>query len=114
MMDDGKYIPQIVNNIKELNPYKIILFGSRANGGFSEDSDVDLIVVLDSPGIAKNYDEKMKNKLLVRRQIYELNKKIPIDLIVYSKEEYNMVSESGSSFSKEMRDTGKVLYEKTD
>lgn len=109
-----EYLSDIVRNIRQADPYKIILFGSYASGAFSEDSDLDLLVILDSPEIAKNYDEKMRNRLLVRRKIYELSRKVPVDLLVYTRGEYDLVSESGSSFCKEIEKTGKVLYEKTD
>ena len=72
------------------------------------------MVILDSQKISADYDEKMKNKLKVRRNIYELSKKIPIDLLVYTKAEYNIISNSGNSFYNEIKNMGKVLYEKTD
>jgi len=114
MEDNRKYLPEIIKNIRQINPYKIILFGSYASGVFSEDSDLDLVVVLDSLEIAKNYDEKMKNRLLVRRKIYELSRKVPVDLIVYTKGEYDIIAENGNSFYNEIKNTGEVLYEKTD
>lgn len=113
MEDNRKYLPEIIRNIRQINPYKIILFGSYASGVFSEDSDLDLVVILDSPEIAKNYDEKMRNRLLVRRNIYALSKRVPVDLVVYTKGEYDIISESGSSFYNEIKKSGKVLYEKT-
>ena len=112
MKDNSKYIPKIINDLKRINPLKIILFGSYANGNFAEDSDIDLIVILDSSEISKNYDEKMKNKLLVRNSIYELTKKIPIDLVVYTKAEYEIISNNENSFHNEIVSSGKVLYEK--
>ena len=114
MEDNRKYLSEIIRNIRQVNPYKVVLFGSYASGVFSEDSDLDLLVVLDSLEIAKNYDEKMRNRLLVRRKIYELSRKVPIDLLVYTKGEYDIISESESSFYKEIKNTGKVLYEKAD
>jgi predicted nucleotidyltransferase len=113
MEDHRKYLPEIIRNIKQINPYKIILFGSYASGVFSEDSDLDIVVVLDSLEIAKNYDEKMKNRLLVRRKIYELSRKVSVDLVVYTKGEYDIITENGNSFYNEIKSTGKVLYEKT-
>ena len=91
MKDKTKYVPNIINNLKQINPYKIILFGSHIKESATEDSDLDLFVILDSPKISKNYDEKMRNKLLVRRKIYDLSKEIPIDLIVYTKGEYDII-----------------------
>ncbi|MBF0395256.1 MAG: nucleotidyltransferase domain-containing protein [Desulfobacterales bacterium] len=109
MIDNRKYIPEIIKNIRLINPYKIILFGSYANGVFSEESELDLIVILDSSEISKSYNEKMRNKLLVRRNIYELSRKLPIDLLGYTKGEYDIISESGNSFYNEIKNTGKVL-----
>lgn len=113
MEDNRKYISEIIKNLKQINPVKIILFGSYANGRFTKDSDIDLIVILDSSEIAKNYEEKMKNKLMVRRSIYELSKKVAIDLIVYTKAEYEIISSNENSFYNEIKNTGKILYEKT-
>ena len=113
MEDNRKYISDIIKNIREIDPYKIILFGSHASGNFSEDSDLDILVILDSPDIAKNYEEKMRNRLSVRRKIYELSEKIPIDLLVFTRGEYDIISENGGSFYNEIKNTGKVLYEKS-
>ena len=111
---NNKYINRITEKLKELNPYKVILFGSYANKQFDENSDIDIMVILDSSAITESYEEKMKNKLKVRRNIYEISKKIPIDLLVYTKAEYDIISNSGNSFYNEIKNTGKVLYEKTD
>jgi predicted nucleotidyltransferase len=110
--DKRKYLPEITSRIREVNPYRIILFGSYANGNFSENSDIDLLVVLDSPDVAKNYEEKMQNKLLVRRLIYGVSKQIPVDLVVYTKGEFDILSENNISFFSDIRTKGKVLYEK--
>jgi uncharacterized protein len=110
--DNRKYLPEIVENIRQIDPHKIILFGSSVEGVLREDSDLDLVVILDSSEITKGYNERMKNRLLVRRAIYELSKKVPVDLVVYTKKEYDIISKSGGSFFNEIETTGKVLYEK--
>ena len=112
MQNNKQYLSEIIEKLMELNPVKIILFGSHASETYSEDSDIDLIVILDSLKISKNYDEKMKNKLLVRRSIYDLSRKIPIDLVVYTKAEYEIISNNENSFYNEIVKTGKILYEK--
>lgn len=114
MNDRRKHLPEITSSIKKANPYKIILFGSYTDGSFSENSDLDLLVVLDSPEVAQSYEEKMQNKLLVRRLIYSLSKQIPIDLVVYTKGEYDILSQNNASFFQEIKKKGKVLYEKAD
>ena len=112
MVKYGKYLPEIVEALKSLNPLRVILIGSYADGTFDEDSDLDLVIILDKASLSKNYKEKMDNKLMVRRCIYEYSKMIPIDLIVYTKGEFLQISELGTSFYKEINSTGKILYEK--
>ena len=107
------YLPEIRENLKKLNPYKIILFGSIPKGEENENSDIDLLVILDSEKISKNYEEKMQNKLLVRKSIYELSKKIPIDILVYTKKEFEIIENNRNSFFKDVDKTGTILYEKT-
>jgi len=112
MEDNRKYLAEIVKNIRQVDPHKIILFGSSVGGVLREDSDLDLVVILDSHEIAKGYDDRIKNKLLVRRAVYELSKKVPVDLVVYTKGEYDIISRSGGSFYNHIETNGKVLYEK--
>ncbi len=106
------YINQILKSLKKINPRVIIIFGSYARGTNDEESDLDLLIVLDEDKIPVSYDEKIEMKLNIRRAIREINKKIAIDLLVYTTPEYEEFIKSGSSFSKEIKETGKVLYEK--
>ena len=45
MIPDNIYIQQLKENLSELNPYLVVLFGSYAYGNPTADSDVDLLVV---------------------------------------------------------------------
>jgi len=107
-----EYLPEIIEKLKKINPYKIVVFGSIANNESGKNSDIDLLVILDTETISNNYEEKMQNKLLVRKCIYDISKKIPIDLLVYTKKEYEIIKENPNSFFKEISVTGKTLYEK--
>ena len=110
---DAEYIEEIVAKLVILDPYRIILFGSQASGTYTEDSDIDLFVILDSERVSQTYEEKMHNYLTASNQITEINKRVPIDLIVYTKAEYDILEENNVSFINEIRKTGKTLYEKT-
>ena len=105
------YISQIVERLKQLRVYKIILFGSYAWGVPAKESDIDIMVVLDKDEWPKNYEEKMENKLTVRKIILDLSAQIPIDLVVYTKPMYRKFNELDSMFSREIAEKGKVLYE---
>jgi predicted nucleotidyltransferase len=103
------YIDDLIKTLKELKPYKAILFGSYAWGKPHEDSDIDLIVVLNKDKMPESYAERMKNYFTVIKYFRMLNKKVPMDIIVYTKAEWNKLLEIKSSFSKEILSKGKVL-----
>jgi len=106
-----EYIDEILEKMKTVDP-KIIIFGSYANGNITEDSDLDLLVVLDIDRVPSTYDEKIEMKLKIKKAIREINKEIAIDLLVYTIPEYEEFMKNGSSFSKELKETGKIIYEK--
>ncbi len=107
-----EYIEAILSRLVGLEPYKIVLFGSQATGNTTESSDIDLLVVLDSSVVGKTYKERMQKKLLVRDRIIDINEKVPIDLLVYTRAEYEIIEQAQTSFIKEIHNTGKILYEK--
>lgn len=105
-------IGEIVSRLLALDPYRIVLFGSYASGAGDSGGDVDLLVILDSEVISRTYEERMKRRLIVRDSIQEINKQTPIDLIVYTKAEYEFLQKHGASFLNEIESSGKTLYEK--
>ena len=97
-------IPEIVGALVErFHPFAIILFGSRARGDHRPDSDVDLLVVLQSVADKRRAAAAMRDALA----------QIPVakDIIVATPPE---IAEgrnlSGSILRPALRD-GKVLYE---
>ena len=100
---------EINERLKPLNPYKVILFGSYANGDADENSDIDLLVVLNKEEIPQNFKEKLENKVLVRNMILSLSKEVPIDLLVYSRKEYELINLSDNSFARNINKFGKIL-----
>ena len=105
-------IEEMTEKLIALKPYEVILFGSYALGNPTIDSDIDVVVVLDSDDFVKTHDEKMNRRRPVRDAVMEINYKIPMDILVYSKAEINYMRKEGHSFIKEIDKTGKVLYEK--
>ena len=114
MKKSNVYIDELIERLREIDPYKVIVFGSHAKGTFTEESDLDFVVVLNSEKIAGTFDEKMQRKLLIRQTIRELNERIPIDLVVYTKAEFALLQKEKISFINELNNSGKVVYEKTD
>ena len=107
-----QYISQIIDALSTINPELVIIFGSASTGNLHQDSDIDLLVILDSEEIPSTYESKMKNKLFVRKTLREIGKKVPIDVLVYTKAEYRIILENKNSFFREIDSTGKILYEK--
>lgn len=111
--DFNSYLDQILQSLQAIDPKMIMVFGSYSKGDMNEDSDLDLLVVLNEKEIPQTYDDKIEMKLRIRKMIREINKKIAIDLLVYTLPEYEEFIKSNSSFSREVVETGKILYEKT-
>jgi predicted nucleotidyltransferase len=59
-MKNYNYIDQLLEALKQADPYRIILFGSYAKGTADENSDIDMVVILDNNDVAKNYEERLQ------------------------------------------------------
>ena len=93
----------IVNSILQVEkPFKVFLFGSHAYGKPESDSDIDLLVVLDIDIPTKNFKERSENYLRISRALRDIERKVPIDLLVYTKPEFDRFIQMGSMFSKKI------------
>lgn len=91
--------------IREIQPEKIILFGSYARGEFSEDSDLDIFIIKDSKESSQAIRRKVESLLWGRR--------FPMDLIVRKPEEVEWNFRVKNPFYLEhIFKDGKVVYEK--
>jgi len=111
-MQNQHLINEMTERFKKLKPYKVILFGSYAKGTATKDSDLDVLVVLDSNEFAKTFKEQNTRYLLASNAVKEINYQIPMDILVYSKAEYDYMGEKDTTFFREIKNTGKVLYER--
>ncbi len=103
---DRALASRIAQALSGLRPAEIILFGSRARGDAQRDSDVDLIVVLDQPGTARSYGEVVRRRMLVNRLLRDIRSEMPVDVLVYTRDEWAALQASGSSFVREIQETG--------
>ncbi len=87
---------------RKFQPDKIILFGSYAYGTPTEDSDVDLLVVLPFEG------RKSKKAIEIRSAV---SAKFAMDLIPITAERLRHRIEIEDFFLREVVERGKVLYE---
>lgn len=79
-------------------PLKVLLFGSLARGTPGEESDIDLVVILDKAGKAQSYRAMISARTDIAKRLRSLRRKYPIDILVYTKEEWEDLKASGSSF----------------
>lgn len=91
---------------KQFRPHKIILFGSYAYGQPTEDSDVDLLVVMSR---TRHRGERMS--LRIRHAV---QRDFPMDLLVRTPAEISKRLRWGDSFTEEVVERGKVMYEAAD
>ena len=89
---------------KQFNPQKIILFGSYAYGKPTEDSDVDLLVIMPFRGKGAR---KATEILLATDPCF------PIDLLVRTPQQIRTRIKLGDFFIREITQKGKILYEAT-
>ena len=107
----NSYIPLIIERLKELEPAKVILFGSYAEGTASADSDLDLLVVTNHDALPQNYHEKEEIYLEVARRLRDIRSKLPMDLIVHTRPMHDRFIEMNSLFARELLQKGILLYE---
>jgi predicted nucleotidyltransferase len=101
----NKEIIEIVKNklIETYYPEEIYLFGSFAWGKADKDSDIDLLIVIN-----KSEEKPYKRVIKGIRALRGL--KIPKDIIVYTKEEFNKLSEDISTLCYKIKHEGIKLY----
>ena len=89
--------------VKHFHPDKVILFGSRAWGAPTSESDLDILVVMDIDG---SPIRKAAEISMIARPRF-----LPMDIIVRTPDEIEHRIGIGDPFIKRIMNRGKVLYE---
>ena len=98
-------LPAAVRRIvDELDPDKIILFGSFAHGTATPDSDVDLLVIMETDATSPERSWSV-SRLLIPRPF-------PVDILVKTPAEIERALAKGDFFVREILARGRVLYER--
>ena len=84
------------------DPLKVILFGSRAWGNPSQDSDVDLLIIKDTD-ISRG--DRIRNVHKLIRDI-----EVPVDVLVYTPSEVARRLSLRDFFVEDIINKGKVLF----
>jgi len=102
-----QYIKDLCEQIVRVaDPQKIILFGSYAYGKPTEDSDIDLLVVMPVKGHPAYKAAEIRTKI---REKIETS--MALDLLVRSPEFVAERVKLGDMFMREITEHGKVIYE---
>jgi predicted nucleotidyltransferase len=92
--------------VPALQPDKIIVFGSYIYGVPTPDSDLDLLVIIDTQ--ARPVDRYQSVSSLLRPRPF------PLDILVKTPEEIKQACAQGDSFIVEILTQGRVLYERAE
>lgn len=100
--DEIKARAQII--AQKYNPEKIILFGSYANGRASTDSDVDLLIIMNT----KQSSYELSSEIALT-----LDHSFPLDIIIKTPEQISERLKMNDFFIQDIFNHGKVIYERT-
>jgi predicted nucleotidyltransferase len=89
----------------QFNPEKIILFGSYAYGKPQPESDVDLLVVMETP---------LRNSEQAAQIVRAIDYHFGMDLLVRRPQQLSERVALGDSFLREITEKGKVVYARAD
>jgi predicted nucleotidyltransferase len=103
-MIDSKIVEEVKKRLVTVyKPITIYLFGSYAWGNPTPDSDLDLLVVVETSG-----EKRYKRSIPGTHALIGLM--IPHDLLILTKEEFSNKSEDVSTLCYKIKKEGKVLY----
>ena len=99
------WLPALVGRIvRTVDPRQIILFGSRAHGTASPESDYDLLVLLDE------LPDRRGTRLSIRRSLADLG--IPVDIVVAATSELAAGRRGPRGIVQWAAEQGHVVYER--
>jgi predicted nucleotidyltransferase len=105
-MISKRVIKKIVQEIVDhFHPRQVILFGSHAYGSPTEDSDVDLLVIMETE------ERNLPQALKISRAI---SHPFPMDLVVLKPREVQTRLQGGDLVLREILTKGEVLFEAGD
>jgi predicted nucleotidyltransferase len=97
---------EIVRRIRSVaDPRKIVLFGSRARGDHRPDSDIDLLVIEDSPL------PRHRRSIPLYAALADLPLDVDAEVVVYTPAEVEEWHHAGAAFVTTALREGTVLYE---
>ena len=104
LMITPETIKEVKNRlVKVYNPLAIYLFGSYAWGNPDEDSDLDLLIVIETSS-----EKSYKRSISGHSALFGMG--ISKDIIVYTKEEFNKRSKEITTLAYKIKNNGELIY----
>lgn len=95
---------ELLRRLDDLRPRRLIVFGSLARGTADEHSDLDLVVVLDSPL------DFVDRGVQVARRLKGMGR--GVEVLAYTPREYERMRSSGNAFIEMVEREGRVIHER--
>jgi len=89
--------------VNEFHPEAIYLFGSHAWGKPNVDSDMDLLVIIE-----KSHEKPIQRAVRAQRSLRGI--KVPVDVLVKTREEFERYTAVKASLEAQITREGKLLY----
>jgi predicted nucleotidyltransferase len=112
MEDLNATITQIVDRLRELSVSRVIVFGSSHTARVHADSDIDIAVVLSEPEEFASYDARLEARSRIRAQLRDINRRVPIDILLFTEQEFEASLSEPGFVSEEIVGHGRTVYEK--
>jgi len=97
-----KELQRVISVLKRMEIDKAILFGSFARGTGNRSSDIDLIIIKETTlPFLKRADDFYAS----------IKPKVAMDILVYTKREYEKMLKENNSFIKHISKEGRTIYE---
>jgi predicted nucleotidyltransferase len=107
---DDQMIRQMVQTIvKEVSPEKIILFGSRASGEATPESDVDLLIVEKESAFEGR--SRWRETARIRQALWDFP--VPIDILLFTTEEVHRWKDAVNHVIARSFREGTVIYDRS-
>jgi len=100
-----KEIGKIVKALKPYRPKKVVLFGSFARGDYHGLSDLDLLIIKETP---KKFIDRIVDVLEL------CDSAIPVEPLVYTPSEIERLLAEGNTFITEALKDGRLLYDEAE
>ena len=92
----------MLEDLKVYRPEKIILFGSAAKQDTDEYSDIDVVLI-------KKTSQRFLARLIEVAKLLR-NEVFPVDVFVYTPEEFEVMGERENPFIEQVLKSGRIIY----